>query len=539
MAGWTANDILGELTAVASLLGARTPPPDSAEAMMAAYDKLKRSVLASLCSKIGGMVVLDAAGALELMNAVINSNLPDAAKIDLQEALDDKLNASSESAIGASWGVQKRPQILLHPTNYLSEQDWVQLMDPETNPFRCTMVVVQRFKSLGMKSLHEQTVRWAVALLVCLWSDKINKLPAYSLIFELVQNFKKAFETASSLSGSRLPMLPRFPEHTADLPEGFVEKAYGSDPPVVKSLEKLAHVAGHHVPLRCNSKLLTTGQTGSTAASGLAAQPMAELIRQTIMQVHGQHQQQQPHIQMLQHGLGNQPQANQQHQQPHQQPQMLQPALGDYGCRSNSNWFDSSSSPPNDSPPNNSPPNNSPTTNSPPSAAAVAFKPHSRLNNLALDDSPAQPASFAQVADSGQSASGLGLDQPPGSAQPKGFSTRVNSEDYENAAFRAACVGAFKKETSGRGKGRGNGRGRGKPVQPTSSPKASSFAMPAQPKASPKASSSAMPKKRPAANMQRDANGFGCPKCRHSPNGCTQCKSPDYVGRGNGRARGK
>ena len=111
MAGWTANDILGELTAVASLLGARTPPPDSAEAMMAAYDKLKRSVLASLCSKIGGMVVLDAAGALELMNAVFNSNLPDAAKIDLQEALDDKLNASSESANGASWGIQRDPRL--------------------------------------------------------------------------------------------------------------------------------------------------------------------------------------------------------------------------------------------------------------------------------------------------------------------------------------------------------------------------------------------------------------------------------------------
>ena len=425
---------------------------------------------------------------------------------------------------------------MLFPANYLSEQDWSQLLAPDASLFRIMMVVVQRFKSLGIKSLHEQTVRWAVALLVCLWSDKIGKLPGYNMIFELVKDLKKAFETApGDVSRASLPFILKFPEHTADLPEGFVEKAYGSDPPVVKTLEKLAHVALHHVPLRSNSKLLAgcTSQTGSTAASGSATQPMAEIIRQAILQAQSQHQQQHPHIQMLQPGLGNQAyQANQQHQQHQQQYQhiqMLQPALGNQTYQANSDSLESS----------NSPPNNSPQNNSPPSAAAVTFKPHSRLSNLALDDSPAQLAGFAQLAGSGLSASMLDLGQLPGSAQPAGSGlsasglnmdqpadlSRVNSEDYEMAAFRAACAGNFKKETAGRGRGKGRGRGRGKHVQP-------SAALPTQPKASPKASSSAI-QKRPAANIQPQAPAepFGCPKCRYSLCGCTQCKSPSYRGR--------
>ena len=73
MAGWTVSDIQSELTSIASMLDARTPPADSGEAIMAAYNKLGSSMIASLCSKIAGIHVLDAAGAFELMKAVIQA----------------------------------------------------------------------------------------------------------------------------------------------------------------------------------------------------------------------------------------------------------------------------------------------------------------------------------------------------------------------------------------------------------------------------------------------------------------------------------
>jgi hypothetical protein len=95
MVGWTVKDIHTEVTSVAALLVERSPPPGSVEAVMAAYKKLQSSLVASICNKIAGLLVLDAGGALDLMQAVIQASLSEAAKGSIQEALDTKLNASS------------------------------------------------------------------------------------------------------------------------------------------------------------------------------------------------------------------------------------------------------------------------------------------------------------------------------------------------------------------------------------------------------------------------------------------------------------
>jgi hypothetical protein len=77
------------------------------------------------------------------------------------------------------------------------------------------MIVVPRFKRLGIKSLPEQTVRRAVAMLVRLWSERIGKLPSYSLIFDLVKDFKKAWETGPfDPSHAGLPLLYQFPSYS-------------------------------------------------------------------------------------------------------------------------------------------------------------------------------------------------------------------------------------------------------------------------------------------------------------------------------------
>ena len=234
MSGWTVQDIRTEVSEVSSLMVARAPPPGSWEAAVESYNRLQSSLVASLCNKIAGILVLSAGGALELMQSVVEATLPETAKGDIQAALDSKLNASSQSSAPRAFGGHRRPQQLLFPANYLTAQDWDELMAPDAGLFRLTMIVVQRYKRLGVKSLHEQTVKWAVAMLVCLWTDRAGKLPSYSQIFELVKDFKKAWETGlSDISHVGLQTLYEFPEHTADLPDGFVEKAYGSDEPIV------------------------------------------------------------------------------------------------------------------------------------------------------------------------------------------------------------------------------------------------------------------------------------------------------------------
>ena len=67
MAGWTVQDIRTEVSEVSSLLVARAPPPGSSEAVVASYNRLQSSLVASLCNKIAGILVLSAGGAIELM----------------------------------------------------------------------------------------------------------------------------------------------------------------------------------------------------------------------------------------------------------------------------------------------------------------------------------------------------------------------------------------------------------------------------------------------------------------------------------------
>jgi hypothetical protein len=533
MPGWTVHDIKLDLANVSALLVKRSPPDGSDDLAIASFEKLKCSMMTAICGLVDAIDFMDNGAALELHDAVTAVELPEDSKLVLQRAIDTKLEASAGmTAPGAA--PTKKPQTLIHPGNYLTQEDWDDLMCPKASLFRMTMVFVQRYKKLGVRMLHEQTVRWAVAALVCLWSDRIGKLPSHTLIFELVKDFKKAWEACPyDPSHSGLPMLHLYPEHVADLPAGFLTKAYGSaGPPITKVMEKLAHVALHHVALRSNSKLLKadklpgSGCPSSSSSNGSPIMPIDQFIRQAISSYQQQAHQQQ-HPQQQQHQQQQASYQQQAHQQQHQPAhiQML-PPHNEHQLQFHQHQ---QQQPQHGSPQQlqtSDSPSDSPQVSS--SDSPMGFKPLTRLSSLqALESAHMQIEGHAHGQSSG-----------PAHVQPDG-SARVSSEDYENAAYQAYLTGEFKKKVTSKGKGRGKGRGKGSgrgsataedmpdevPTQPSGCAKGS-----ANPKGSAKGNAKpkgcAKPKAKPSGCAKGPA--YGCPKCRQSAVGCAQCRSPKY-----------
>jgi hypothetical protein len=225
MVAWTVHDIKVEVVAVAALLVARVIPDGGSGPAKLAYEKLKSSMTATICNKIQSIRVMEAESALELQVALTETDMPEDSKLTIQEMLDSQLAVASELVQGAV-DDPKTQQLHIYPCTYLTQGDWDKLWS-DVSLFQTTMVCVQRLRRCGVKSLHEQTVKWWVAVLVVLWTHKINKLPPHKLIHELVKDFKKAFAACPvDLDHTGHSFLKIYPEKVADLPAGFIAKAY-------------------------------------------------------------------------------------------------------------------------------------------------------------------------------------------------------------------------------------------------------------------------------------------------------------------------
>jgi hypothetical protein len=188
MVAWSVNGIKLEVVNAAALLGSVSA--------IAAYAKLK----AAICNKIQTLWLLDSGSALELQVAVTEAALPEDSQLAVQGALNSQLALASGLVVqGVNAGPMKQ-QKLLWITNYLTQLDWDELHSCMVSNVlvswsmgKMSMVLVRRLKRLGVNSLHEQTTKVAVAVVVVLWAEKFGSLPNQKFIYELVQYFKKAF----------------------------------------------------------------------------------------------------------------------------------------------------------------------------------------------------------------------------------------------------------------------------------------------------------------------------------------------------------
>jgi hypothetical protein len=509
MVAWSVHDIKLEVINVAALLMARTIPDGGTASAIAAYDKLKSSVVATICNKIGSLRLLDSGSALELQVAVTEAALPEDSKAIIQEALDSQLASAAELVEQGVSADTKKQQLHIYPLTYLTQPQWDELWS-DISLFRMSMLCAGLLRSLGLTSLHEQTVKWWVALLVVIWAEKIKRLPSHKLIHELVKDFKKSFASCP-LDASHWPRVQKlyvYPEHIAELPAGFVAKSYGdTDLPVTKSLEKLAHVALHHVPLRSNSILLKEKEEPmrlSFPETSNGQQLTGDQIRTIVlnhelkqMRDNPDHQQNPQYLQLHAQAAATYKPVHYNHHK-HQQLQPPQMALGD-----------AQDSPPlgNDSPPLSSA--GSSTGDSP-----MVFKPQLRAAAIT-----AKIALKPEGSDAAHDAIAAGAAM---AADPN----RVSSEDYEQLAFAASLAGDFKRK---KGKGKGKGTGNAAKVQKATAkpqPKAKPVAAAAPVAPKPMAKVAAKPK--PMAKVA--AKPVGCPRCRHTPKGCSQCTNPNYSG---------
>ena len=157
--------------------------------------------------------------------------------------------------------------------NYLTHNDWMVLEDINSSLIQKQNTIAHRLRQLGVVSLHEQTCKAAVSLIL----HTLSSLPAYDVIHSMVMDFKGAFAASGGACKSGI-YINKYPVNPSNLPPQLFKDAYGAEVPQPKVLEKL-QVLKQHIPLRQTSKLLgkskVAGSTPAVQAStpALQAQP--------------------------------------------------------------------------------------------------------------------------------------------------------------------------------------------------------------------------------------------------------------------------
>ena len=197
------------------------------------------------------------------------SNMPESLGAQLRVALDEKLVSDMLKPDATEkhncYGIQK--MVWFH--NYLTSAQWDTLNSTEPSSWIAKVdTLVHLLRSLKCDFLHEQSVKWAVALLVAIGAEKAQSLPAYKTIFQMVCDFKDAFRahppTKATVKGLR-----EYPEFPSALPREIFELVYSADQPAVtKEVPRLSQIALNHIPLRKTSKLL---EEGNKADAGQAS----------------------------------------------------------------------------------------------------------------------------------------------------------------------------------------------------------------------------------------------------------------------------
>ena len=145
-------------------------------------------------------------------------------------------------------------QLLTNVRVYLTQGDWNMVLKPSVIPESIIACISARFAKLGVRSLHEQTVKWPIA--VVLWRyQQMHGMPRYSKIYDWVQSFKNCFEAYKTPWGHSV--IVTYPNEPAGLPDEVYTEAYpdAEDPPVSFEIPNFKAL-GQHVPLRSNSALL-------------------------------------------------------------------------------------------------------------------------------------------------------------------------------------------------------------------------------------------------------------------------------------------
>jgi len=262
----SAADIVHEIASASALIAARDGSTGAA--------KLTESVVGAIVLKISRMPTLDMSGSLAITKALADNTMPNCVATSLQEAVDTRLATALLDATTAAPARGKVSQQLLTAWPlFLTGADWLGL-ESDASLETKVHIVVNRAIRLGIWSLHEQTVKYAVAVLlhVQFISKEGAGWPSYESIFNLVKDFKNThYCCKSEYSYERLTTYPDTPEK---LPEHVFTYAYdATDGPITKSLPRLPSILPY-VVLRENNAFLVKERNHANGFRGGKAPSM-------------------------------------------------------------------------------------------------------------------------------------------------------------------------------------------------------------------------------------------------------------------------
>lgn len=252
---WSASDLVQEISKIADLLAKRKEIGNNTESMEGGMKK-------NLVSKIEKLATLSLTEAQEIYAAIAASNLSSNFQSELTDAVDSRLcQPTPENSASLP---STKTQLLTGIALYLTHADWEGLTDPNKSLLARRSIVIVRLKKLGVKSLHEQTAKWCLAVLL----STLPKLPDYHTIFDYLHKFKASFHEDESIPGSCF--LVKYPSKPIDLPKPIWEAAYADAKPVDPNSDRLdliKHIACQHIPMRKTSKLLKLDEPPNSKAA--------------------------------------------------------------------------------------------------------------------------------------------------------------------------------------------------------------------------------------------------------------------------------
>ena len=250
---WTADDVKSEMLNISQLLAARRSATGDAD--LDGEKQQEKSMVQGCAQRIKLLASISLLEGKMLYEAIQECDLKDDLKKLLRSALDTKLAAGTNAYDD---NVVLKPQMLTSIGNYMTKNDWKILNNPSSTYVAKTNAIVRRLKLCGVRSLHEQTAKYGVALLL----TTLSQLPSYKVIHQMLVEFKQTFHRDWDLTKVQGPFLRTYPENVEDLPAAITAVAFTEEDPVEpKHLENLVIIAENHVPLRQTSKLMTMDNT--------------------------------------------------------------------------------------------------------------------------------------------------------------------------------------------------------------------------------------------------------------------------------------
>ena len=248
---WTADDVKSEMVNISQLLAARRSATGDED--LDGEKQQEKSMVQGCAQRIKLLASISLLEGKMLYEAIQECDLNNDLKKLLRSALDSKLAAGTNAYDD---NVVLKPQMLTSISNYMTKNDWKILNNPSSTYLAKTNVIVRRLKLCGVRSLHEQTAKYGVALLL----TTLTQLPSYKVIHQMLVEFKQTFHR--DLTKVQVPFLRTYPENVEDLPAAITAVAFTEEDPVEpKHLENLVIIAENHVPLRQTSKLMRMDNT--------------------------------------------------------------------------------------------------------------------------------------------------------------------------------------------------------------------------------------------------------------------------------------